>query len=103
MSGSVRKSAPKRSSNGAPIDIERGRRVLADTEHLLRGAGRSHKLQGTRNVRLELLAVDYCIQHAVLQQKLGALESLGQFLADGLFDHSWTGESDERSGFGDIQ
>ena len=67
---------------------------MADTRHQLRGARGSHKFQGARDVRLELLAVDNCVQHSVLQQKFSALEALRQLLANGLFDNAGPGKSD---------
>ena len=34
----------------------------------------------------------------MLEQELGALEALGELLADGLLDHAGTSEADERFG-----
>src|SRR5438067_46735 len=69
----------------------------------LSGAGSRHEFQGASNVRLELLAMDHRIEHSMFQQKLRALESLRQFLADGLFDHTGAGKSDQSSRLSDIQ
>ena len=38
------------------------------------------------------------VDHAVLQQILGALEAGGQHLADRVLDHARAGEADEASG-----
>ena len=38
----------------------------------------------------------------MLEQIFGALEALGQFLADGLLDHALAGEADQRVGLGQL-
>src|SRR6266481_928632 len=43
-----------------------------------------------------LAALDDEVEHAVLEQELGALEPFGQLLADGLLDDARAGEADER-------
>ena len=42
------------------------------------------------------------VDHAVLEQIFGALESVGQALADGLLDHARAGEADQRARLGDL-
>ena len=42
------------------------------------------------------------VDHAVIPQVFGALESVRQFLADGLLDHAGAGKADQRAGFGDL-
>src|SRR3954466_13205446 len=55
----------------------------------------------TRDARSKLPAVDDHVDGSGLQQELGALEALGQLLADGVLDHARPGESDQRLGLGD--
>src|SRR5690606_33501122 len=85
-----------------------------------RGGGRSrlrHR-RGLRNVHpglslgqdaderpdrgTQVVAVDDHIHHAVLVEVFGALEALGQLLADGLLDDAGAGEADEGAGLGDV-
>ena len=54
-----------------------------------------------RSVVAQLLALDDHVEHAVLEQELGALEALGQRLADGLLDHARSREADERARLGE--
>ena len=42
------------------------------------------------------------VDHAVLGEIFGALETFRQFLADGLLDHARAGEADQRAGLGDL-
>src|SRR5262249_15570101 len=42
------------------------------------------------------------VDHAVIPEILGTLETVGQLLADGLLDHARSGKADERTGFGDL-
>ncbi len=51
---------------------------------------------------LQRVAVDDHVDHAMLEQIFGALESFGQFLADGLLDHPLAGEADQRARLGDL-
>jgi hypothetical protein len=51
----------------------------------------------------QLAAVHDGVEHAVFEQEFGALEPLGHLLADRLLDHTRTGESDQRAGFGDVE
>ena len=53
-------------------------------------------------VRLQLMAVHHHVDHAVLLQIFGALEAVGQLLADGLLDDARPGEADERAGLGEM-
>src|SRR5712692_4324553 len=39
----------------------------------------------------------------MLEKKLGALKSFGELLADGLLDHAWAGETNERAGLADVE
>src|SRR5258708_20409782 len=50
-----------------------------------------------------MFAVDYGVEHAVFEKEFGALKSLREFLADGLFDHAGAGKADKRAGFGYVQ
>src|SRR3989338_10795222 len=52
-------------------------------------------------LRLQLLAVHDPVDHAVLKQELGGLETLRQLLTDRLLDHARPRESDERPGLGE--
>src|SRR3954469_5225277 len=45
-----------------------------------------HEIERTGDEVLHLLAMDHRIEHAVLEQELGALEALRQLLANGLLD-----------------
>ena len=62
----------------------------------------THEFQPVGHVILEILALHNGVQHAVLQEKLATLKALGQLLADGLFNHTGPGESDQCSRFGDV-
>ena len=42
------------------------------------------------------------VDHAVLQQVLGALEALRQLLADGVLDDARAGEADQGVGLGEV-
>src|SRR5581483_6016041 len=42
------------------------------------------------------------VDHAVLGEVFGALETFRQFLADGLLDDARAGKADQRAGFGDL-
>ena len=42
------------------------------------------------------------IDHAVVFQIFGALETIRQFFADGLFDHARAGKADQGAGLGDL-
>src|SRR5690606_17526450 len=46
----------------------------------------------------ELVPVDDAVNHAGVDKELGALEALGELLADGLLDDARAGEADERLG-----
>src|SRR5262245_43746797 len=50
----------------------------------------------------QVLAGDYDVDDAVVEQVLGALEAFRQLLADSLLDHAGTGEADLRAGLGDV-
>src|SRR5258708_19189669 len=52
---------------------------------------------------LELAPVDDEIEHPVLQEKLGALEPLGELLTNGLLDHPRPRKADEGAGLCDVQ
>ena len=49
-----------------------------------------------------LEAMHHHVDHAVIAQVLGFLESVGQFFADGLLDDARAGEADQRAGLGDV-
>src|SRR5262245_36008052 len=58
----------------------------------------AHEAKRAANRRPQLAAIDDQIQHAAFEQEFAALESVGQLLPDGLLDHPWAGETDERLG-----
>ena len=49
------------------------------------------------------LAADDSIDHSMRQEKLASLETLGQFLPDGLLDHPRSGEANLGAWLADIQ
>ena len=55
-----------------------------------------------RQRRAQLVAMHHHVDHAVVVQIFGALETFRQFLADGLLDHARAGEADQRAGLGDL-
>ena len=55
-----------------------------------------------RERRAQFVAMHHHVDHAVVLQILGALEAVGQFLADGLLDHARAGEADQRAGLRDV-
>ena len=55
-----------------------------------------------RELLLQVAARNDHVDDAVLEQIFGALESLGQLLADGLLDHPLAGEADQRARLGDL-
>src|SRR5438552_2584307 len=59
--------------------------------------------EGIGNVTLEFLAVHHGVEESVLQQKLGALETLRQFLADRLLDYPRPSEANQGARLGDIE
>src|SRR5688572_17017681 len=66
------------------------------------GSGlRAHELEHAGEDVLHLTAVDDQIDHAVVDEKLAALEPFGQLLPDRLLDDARSGEADERLRFGD--
>src|SRR5438094_10601246 len=64
---------------------------------------RHEQFKGVANESLKVFAMDYGIEHSVLQEELAALKSGGKFLADGLFNHARPGKSGQSPGLGDIQ
>src|SRR5436309_7300410 len=55
-----------------------------------------------RDGRPQMMAMDDHIDHAVLLEIFGALEAVGEFLADGLLDDARPGKADERTRFGNV-
>ncbi len=49
---------------------------------------------------LEIAARHHYVDNAVLEEKLGGLESFGQLLPNRLLDHAWSSKSDHRPGLG---
>ena len=49
--------------------------------------------------RLQLMAMHHHIDHAVVAEILSALETFGQLLTDGLFDHPLASKANERARF----
>src|SRR5208283_1415911 len=70
---------------------------------IFRGLFRPENAKKLGDERFEIFAVNDGVDHAVLDKKLGALKSLRQLLPDRLLDHSRSGETDQRTRFGDIQ
>ena len=80
---------------------------------IYRGWGESSQVGGVKELaevtqacgegRLQFVAMNHSIEHAVLQEKLRTLESLGKGLPDGLLDDSGAGKSDQRTRFGNIE
>src|ERR1700722_3995748 len=62
-----------------------------------------HPGEGLGEVGLHLLAGDDGVEEAVLEEELGALEALGELLADGLLDDAGASEDDQGAGFGDVE
>ena len=92
---------------GWPFTLGAGRRVDdgggGDGRH--RRAARlalHHQMDEPRQGLAQLVAMHDHVDHAVLGQIFGALESFRQFLADGLLDHARAGEADQRAGLGDL-
>ena len=65
-----------------------------------RGRARQQREQA-RELVAQLAAVDDHVERALLEQELGALEALGQLLANRLLDDARTGEADQRARLGD--
>src|SRR5215831_5315998 len=59
--------------------------------------------QGLSDERLHVFPMHDGVDHSVLEEEFAALESIRQFLFDGLFDNPRTRESDQCSGFGDVE
>ena len=55
-----------------------------------------------RQCRPHVAARHHHIDHAVVFQKFGALETFGQPLADRLLDHPRSGKADDGTGFGNL-
>src|ERR1019366_2982700 len=79
-----------------------GGRLRADSGDLRAGCA-CHKIESPSDIRFHLLAVDHGVQHAVLKKKFTALESLRKFLSNSLFNHPRAGETNQRTGLGNIQ
>jgi len=59
----------------------------------LRAVGGSHEFEGAADIRFQLLAMYDGIEHAVFQEELATLETLGQLLPNGLLNDTRAGES----------
>ena len=66
------------------------RRRLLKTQGAATGCRRlaAHVPEQLADRHLELRSMDHAVDHAVVEQELGGLESLRQVLAKGLFDHA---------------
>ena len=62
-----------------------------------------HESKRSRDGALHFAAIDDEVEHAMLEQKLAALKSLGQLLANRLLDDARAGKADERAGLGNVQ
>ena len=62
-----------------------------------------HPGESLGEVCLGVFARDDGIEEAVFEEELGALEALGELLADGLLDDAGACEADEGSGFCDVE
>src|SRR5579864_7016286 len=62
-----------------------------------------HEIESARDVSLHVLAMNNGIQHSMLQQELAGLETLWEFLADGLLNHARSGKTYQSSRLGDVQ
>src|SRR5262249_6007683 len=58
------------------------------------------RAQEARQLAFEIAPMHDEVEHAVLEQELGALESVGQLLTDGLLDDAGAGEADQRPRLG---
>src|SRR5262249_58615518 len=63
--------------------------------HRRPGLGLAQQAAEIGQRRAQLAARDDHVDHAVIAQILGALEAVGQLLADGLLDDARTGKADE--------
>src|SRR5260370_4535788 len=61
------------------------------------------QVKGAGDKGFEVLAVDDGGEKAVLEQEFRALESFGEFLANGLLDDARTSKSNERAGLANIE
>src|SRR5512139_2007568 len=69
-----------------------------------RRTGSGHEeIQGVDEVLSEVPPVDDGVDHAVLQQKLRALETFGQLLSNRLLDDTRSGESYQGSRLSEIE
>ena len=66
-------------------------------------AVRAHEAQRVGDRRFHLAPIDDEVEHALLEQELAALESLGQLLPDRLLDDARSGEADQRLRLGDVE
>ena len=76
-----------------------GPRMRRPTSTFLRVSRRcwsaSHMSQQPRNGFAQQFAMNHLINHSVIKQELGGLETLGQILAECLFDDAWSREADD--------
>ena len=105
-----KRSRLKRNSTAGPITaaarhVAAARAAMAGRRDAARArtVGGERRSAGTaRDRRLHLAPIDDQIEHAVLEQELAALESLGQLLPDRLLDDARAGEADERLRLRDV-
>ena len=98
-----RRSSEKRNSRGKTcFSSWRRPRVRALRLDRLLDRRRGAEAEDAGDEVLHLASIDDDVEHAVLEQKLAALESFGQRLADGLLDDARAGESDEGFRLGDV-
>ena len=66
-------------------------------------AGALHSSRHSRaSVGAQLVAMHHHVDHAVVFEIFGALEAVGQLLADGLLDDARAREADQRAGLRDV-
>src|SRR5882724_7711296 len=66
------------------------------------GSGQE-QIEGIADEGFQFLAMDDGVEKTMLEQELGALESFGKLLANGLLDDAGAGEADERAGLRDVE
>src|SRR3569833_4209427 len=66
-----------------------------------RGRTAGHVAQQLAHGPLEVPAMRHAVEHAVVEEELGRLESYREVLTEGLLDAAWAGEADYRARLGE--